>query len=250
MPMSADWPFADPPDLPVRVSEDILNGTKRILHVQHLGEHYQVRWWFSDRRLGERLYGGEIPLSQVMTLDPTVRALATLPLGWTAWRITSHGRWYRTRYPNSKVQGAVRLLGLILMLTIGLPIALVMWSTYYGRIAMRKRRIVPTVTQAIERSVPIGTPLWQVVAFLHSPAMAALARELKLQPLDIDTFFKKGDQYYQGTLWSQAYPGGRMLKASTWTQGKPGSDQALTLLFFFDSDGRLVYYAIDWHVPK
>jgi hypothetical protein len=92
--MDNDWPFAEPPDSLVGVSERVLKDHRPILHVQHTSEYHETPWWFSDQRLGERLYG-RAPLRQIVALDPTARYLTTLPIGWMAWRLTVRDRWHR-----------------------------------------------------------------------------------------------------------------------------------------------------------
>jgi hypothetical protein len=115
-------------------------------------------------------------LRQIVALDPSVRHLTTLPIGWTAWRLTVRGRWHRTWYPGSKLQGAVRLSGLILLLTVGLPITLAIWIVHYGRIEMRSRRVRAAMDQMLRQGVPPRSTLRQTLAFLRSPAITAFAQ--------------------------------------------------------------------------
>ncbi len=248
--MSDEWPFADPPDCPVMASTRLLDGGQPIRHVWH-GEGYDQIWRFSERVTGAMDDGREVDLRVVATLHPIIGELAALPLGWTAQRLAPGRRWWRHKtYRGSKIDGLVKIAFVLLMVTIGLPLTLTYYVVYYGRIALRRRHIMPETTRAIERHLPHGSQLWQAVAFLHSSDIASLCPSLKLERLHVDTFFKKDASYDPGAMWSQAYPDGKMLAAYAWTRTKRGAGQQVRLQFFFDNNDRLINHTIQWHVPK
>ncbi len=248
--MSDEWPFADPPDCPVMASTRILDGGQPIRHVWH-GEGYDQTWRFSERVTGAMDDGREVGLGVVAALHPTVGELAALPLDWTAQRLASGERWWWHRaYRGSTLERLVQMACVLFMVTIGLPLTLTYYVVYYGRIELRRRRIMPEMTRAIERHLPRGSRLWQAVAFLHSSDIARLCQSLKIERLYVDTFFKKDDAYDPGALWSQAYPDGKMLVAYAWTYTRRGAGQRVLLQFFFDNDDRLINHTLAWYVPK
>jgi hypothetical protein len=92
--MDSDWTFADPKNVAVLISGSVLRGDSAILHVRH--DDDDGGWQFHG--------GGElseddaklVSLHQVILLDPSLRELADLPLGWTANRDSNAAPWKRS----------------------------------------------------------------------------------------------------------------------------------------------------------
>ena len=90
------WPFADPPNVAVITSKDIVSGDEWISYVSH--DKDDGSWQFLPP-------GGPTPedqaavvgLATILDLDPTVGELNDLALGWCAWRETKDAPWQRAR---------------------------------------------------------------------------------------------------------------------------------------------------------
>lgn len=90
------WPFADPENVAVFTVADIAFGRAPILRVTH--DEEDGGWQFHT--------GGPLPaasewklvlLKNVATLDPTIKELADLPLGWEATRSAAGEKWITKR---------------------------------------------------------------------------------------------------------------------------------------------------------
>lgn len=87
------WPFEDLPNVAVITSTDILNHGKPILFVSHDAD--DGAWQFHT---GEDLSidrAATVALARIVALDPSVKELADLPLGWIATRQTLTASWVR-----------------------------------------------------------------------------------------------------------------------------------------------------------
>jgi hypothetical protein len=90
------WPFPDPPTTPTVTVRQIAEGGHPILYVVHDAE---AGWQF--------LTGGKfiaddsllVALRVMVELDPTLRELADLPLGWEAERKDKNQPWARWETP-------------------------------------------------------------------------------------------------------------------------------------------------------
>ena len=95
---AAEFPFADPLDVAVITLRRILAGAAPILYVSHDAD--DGGWQFLD--------GGEITeeeaavagLDEVWRADPSIGALADLPLGWYAFRQTRDSPWQRAQHTD------------------------------------------------------------------------------------------------------------------------------------------------------
>lgn len=93
--MTPDWPFADPPTTAVFTSKRILAGLDWIHYVTHDAE--DGAWQFHP-------YAAPTPdeeaavvsLRSIMDMDPAVKDLSDLPLGWCAWRADRDAPWQRS----------------------------------------------------------------------------------------------------------------------------------------------------------
>jgi hypothetical protein len=87
------WPFADPENLATFTVEDVLTGTKPILYVSH--DVSDGGWQFLT---GEDLSESTpklVCLADVVGLEPAIRELADLRLGWYAEREAPGAPWQR-----------------------------------------------------------------------------------------------------------------------------------------------------------
>lgn len=93
--MTDEWPFDEPKNLAVFTTKRILNEGAPILGVVHDNE--DGVWQFVDGGLVETEDVALVSLYYITRLDPSVLALADLPLGWEAWRYTLNDPWQRSK---------------------------------------------------------------------------------------------------------------------------------------------------------
>jgi len=92
-----NWPFADPKNVAVYTTRQIVDGESSILWVSHDAD--DGAWQFIGSAgvpedLGDaRLVG----LGTIVNLDPSVLELCDLPEGWVAWRDSASEPWRRMR---------------------------------------------------------------------------------------------------------------------------------------------------------
>jgi len=94
--MTTTWPFADPPNVAVFVSQRILDLTEWIYYVSHHEE--DGAWVFHPKSgLTPESEMKVVALKTILALDPSVAMLADLAPGWSAWREESGAEWQRTK---------------------------------------------------------------------------------------------------------------------------------------------------------
>jgi hypothetical protein len=98
-PMSTDdWPFSDPTNVAVFTVADIVGGRAPILLVSH--EEEDGGWQFlTGDDLPPQEHWKLVGLSTIVAIDPSVKELADLPLGYSASRASSTDAWQRWKNP-------------------------------------------------------------------------------------------------------------------------------------------------------
>jgi hypothetical protein len=89
-----DWPFADPKNVAVFTVPAIMRGEAVITHAYHHEE--DGAWEF--HALGHSVEEKNVKilsLEEIVSLDPTIKDLATLPSGWEASRVAIGESWTR-----------------------------------------------------------------------------------------------------------------------------------------------------------
>jgi len=91
------WPFADPPNVAVLTSADVVDHGLLIEYVSHDAE--DGAWQFHSRSGAptEEALARVVALRTIFNLDPTIGSLADLPLGWCARRTSGKQAWQRER---------------------------------------------------------------------------------------------------------------------------------------------------------
>jgi hypothetical protein len=94
------WPFADPPNVAVFTSRRILDGADWIHYVTH--DEDDGAWQFhpSAGPTTEE-EAAVVALKTIVDHDPSIAALADLPIGWHAWRTGREGAWQRSRITSA-----------------------------------------------------------------------------------------------------------------------------------------------------
>lgn len=86
-----DWPFGQPPHTRVITLKRILVGTEPIRYVCHDWE--EGGWQFLDEDDLVVQNAAMVSLGSMVELDPTIREIAHLPLGYFAWRVDVGEPW-------------------------------------------------------------------------------------------------------------------------------------------------------------
>ncbi len=90
--MSDGWPFQESPQVEALASARVVNG-EPILLVTH--DAADGGWQFLCGSTDQAVEVRALELGEVVRLDPSLRALADLPVGWRAWRSTVTDPWHR-----------------------------------------------------------------------------------------------------------------------------------------------------------
>ena len=98
--MQRPWRFQDPPNTASITTVHVIAGRRPILLVTHDAE--DGGWQFLCGTTEDPADGRVIGLNTAITLDPSVEALADLPLGWRAWRTDATAPWQRAPAPVTK----------------------------------------------------------------------------------------------------------------------------------------------------
>jgi hypothetical protein len=93
------WPFADPPNVATITTDKIINATAWIQTVTHDADDGSWQFLPPDGAPDET-HARVVGLATIVEKDPTVRQLATLPLGWRAWREKPGSSWKREPKPR------------------------------------------------------------------------------------------------------------------------------------------------------
>ena len=93
MDVPADWPFEDPPNVAVIATPDVMNGSAWIAFISH--DEDDGSWQFHGPRDSDPSEAEVVALRRVLALDPSIGAVADLPLGWQAWRAAPNAPWQR-----------------------------------------------------------------------------------------------------------------------------------------------------------
>ncbi len=91
-----DWPFDQAPNVAAITVRSILEGAP-ILHVSH--DIDDDGWQFLDGRAADLDEGRVIGMGTALDLDPGLREIADLPVGWVAWRESATHPWKREPHP-------------------------------------------------------------------------------------------------------------------------------------------------------
>jgi len=89
-----EWPFADPKNVAVFTTTQVMRLRQPVLHVSHDDE--DGAWQFHTG--AQQVSAGDamiVALSEMVEHDPTICELADLPCGWFAERESIGGSWKR-----------------------------------------------------------------------------------------------------------------------------------------------------------
>jgi hypothetical protein len=92
-PTNADWPFDQAPNVAAITTRQVLVDHAPILRVTHYADDHS--WAFLCGTSDATQDGRVIAKARALQLDPTLRTIAELPPGWTAWREHVGATWHR-----------------------------------------------------------------------------------------------------------------------------------------------------------
>jgi hypothetical protein len=92
-----NWPFDQAPNVAAITTRQVLDGAP-ILSVVHYSEDHS--WSFVCGTTNATEDGRVICMSEALKIDPTLREIADLPPGWTAWRADVGAPWARAFDPE------------------------------------------------------------------------------------------------------------------------------------------------------
>jgi hypothetical protein len=93
-----DWPFDDPPNTATYTTVNVLERRAPILLVTH--DEDDGAWQLHCRLTNDVKDARVIGLDCALGLDPTLRELADLPVGWCAYRAAPGQPWVREPNPS------------------------------------------------------------------------------------------------------------------------------------------------------
>src|SRR5262245_20282303 len=92
---AAVWPFDQGPRVAAITTRQVLDDGLPILRVTHYSDDHD--WAFVCGTTDATEDGRVICMETALNLDSTLRTIADLPLGWTAWRERVGDVWHRFR---------------------------------------------------------------------------------------------------------------------------------------------------------
>lgn len=93
MPRIEDWPFDQAPNVASITTRQVLDDGLPILSVTHF--FFDDSWAFVCGTTDKTEDGRVIGMGTALKLDPTLRTIADLPPGWTAWRKKVGDEWHK-----------------------------------------------------------------------------------------------------------------------------------------------------------
>ena len=92
-----DWPFDQAPNVAAISTRQVIELNYPILIVTHYED--DDSWGFLCGTTDDHINDGRvIGMGKALALDPTLRSIADLPSGWSAWRKDKDSTW--VRYPE------------------------------------------------------------------------------------------------------------------------------------------------------
>ncbi len=89
----SDWPFDQEPNVATITTVGVIKQNLPILSVTHYSDDHS--WAFTCGTTNELEDMRLICMEEALKIDPTLRTIADLPPGWTAWRDYVGGVWDR-----------------------------------------------------------------------------------------------------------------------------------------------------------
>jgi len=93
-----NWPFDDPTNLAVFSIRQIVFSRQPILHVTH--DSNDGSWQFLGADTPSESDAVIVGLEEIVKLDPSIKDLSDLQVGWEAWRSNKGEKWKRIQKPN------------------------------------------------------------------------------------------------------------------------------------------------------
>jgi hypothetical protein len=88
------WPFDQEPDVAALTTRQVLEATQPIRQVVHYSDDHS--WAFTHGTSDEKEDYRIVHMRELIERDDTLRTIADLPPGWSAWRNAVGDDWERT----------------------------------------------------------------------------------------------------------------------------------------------------------
>lgn len=88
--MDDHWLFSDSPNSAVFTIQQIVKQGQPILRVSH---DEDGSWQFLSWGIPAETDAMIVSLAYIVSIDPAVKQLADIPLGWRAWRLRAEDEW-------------------------------------------------------------------------------------------------------------------------------------------------------------
>ena len=95
-----DWPFDQAPNVTAITTFRVLDENFPILRVTHYSDDHS--WAFVCGTTNAVEDGRVIGMDCALSIDPSLRTIADLPPGWTAWRESIGDEWQRASDDEDK----------------------------------------------------------------------------------------------------------------------------------------------------
>jgi hypothetical protein len=92
------WPFDQGPNVAALTTRQVLQEGLPVLRVIHYFDDDSWAFVCGTTNVTEDLR--VIAMEEALASDPTLRSIADLPPGWTAWRDSVGGTWHRNPKPS------------------------------------------------------------------------------------------------------------------------------------------------------
>ena len=97
--VNASWPFDQPRNCAVIVTQEVFSGDEPILHVTHGADDHG--WQFAGLTYSGPEKAKVMSLAEVVQTDSSLLELSQLPIGWHAWRHAVEEPWIREPLDDS-----------------------------------------------------------------------------------------------------------------------------------------------------
>ena len=93
-----DWPFDQAPNVAAITTVRVLEDNLPILQVTHYSDDHS--WAFTCGTTNKTEDGRVVGMGRILKRDPSLRTIADLPPGWTAWRKRVGDEWQKAPNDN------------------------------------------------------------------------------------------------------------------------------------------------------
>ena len=94
-PQNLEWPFDQSKNVATITTKQVIHKRYPILTVVHYLEDHSWAFLCGTTNNSDDLM--LVGMEQIVKLDPSLKSIADLPPGWSAYRKSTHSKWVRTK---------------------------------------------------------------------------------------------------------------------------------------------------------